>query len=410
MSEASRQALSGLKAAKDIVVQKAMVAKLAHQLRRLRRTIGKAAYEQSIDCGEASQKAAVALAEVQNADQKAIKTAEAMKKAAGGRSKALAAKEVAANKATRTAAEMRLNSAYDAVGAFVLAHGIGVPSIEHEIAQAGDLHHQIDALNQQIGQLGSGLVKNKIGLTALTCVVLLAGGMGWYVVGTRDHNVPSAFPTENAESFGAATTPQNPGTYGEKLEREKRQELPGILQKCLALADTDPDGAAELLRLQLVSLSDEMAVAEAMAEMPKDDQKKLAEVKRRAKELRRQQAEEARADHERFEAEGGWRKLDGKRWQAGGPAAEASRESDNETLTPQQRQIMRQVDALAEQFRALEPGPNATPEEQMLAARKQARLGDQMRRIAEQDPVFRKNLERQAAELQRMMDRGQEKR
>jgi len=96
------------------------------------------------------------------------------------------------------------------------------------------------------------------------------------------------------------------GAPWKKREEEEKQKLPEILKKCVALADTDPDGAAELLGMQMVSLGDEEAVAKAMAAMPKDDQKKLGEVKRRAKDIWRKRGAEARVANEEFQARGGW--------------------------------------------------------------------------------------------------------
>jgi hypothetical protein len=234
------------------------------------------------------------LAEIQ-----AIQTRTAgQPKAEGFAARAKAAAQSAGDVAQLKTLQVRLNHALGELGeAAFERYGERTGPVEL-IRSITDLRARMTSLDMEIADLskaapGQILTPKRIALAGVASAVIVVLLVGRSFIG-GSKSVP---PGSNATD------------YWKKLEEEKKQELPGILKKCLALADTDPDGAAELLRLQMVSLGDEMAVAEAMADMPKEDQKKLAEVKRRAKEIRKQQAEEARADHERFEAEGGWNKF-----------------------------------------------------------------------------------------------------
>ena len=196
--------------------------KLNHQLSGMKRAIGKAAHDHGIDCGECSGKAAAALADVQKANQRIEQASTAMKQSAGVKEKAVAAKDFATAKAAQKTADMRMNAAYDALGDYVLANGIAVPGMENEIATAQSVQQKVQATNQQIGQLGSGLMKNKIGLAAVAGVALVVLLIGWSVVGRM---------------------------FGEKEEswQLSRKECAAIATQCVTLADTYPVEAVRLL-------------------------------------------------------------------------------------------------------------------------------------------------------------------
>jgi hypothetical protein len=259
MSETSRQALKGLKAAKDILAQKAVVVKLNHQLNGLKRAIGEAAYRQGIDCGEVSQKAATAAGKLQQADQRATAAAETMKRSSSVKDKTLATKDVATAKAAHTTAQAHLNSAYEVVGQHVLVTGISVPGKEKEIVTAVELQRQISSINQHVGELGSGLTKNKVGLAAVACILLVVCGVGWHLVGGLFKGTDPVVQASGEEKY--------------------HQELEAAVQKAVALADSDPEGAAEMISIHLGFQDSRAQLAEIASKLSAEDQKKFIKIR-----------------------------------------------------------------------------------------------------------------------------------
>ena len=284
MSGTGAQVLGGLKAAKDIVAQKATGMKLNHQLSGLKRAIGKAAHDHGIDCGDCSGKAAAVMADVQKANQRIEQASAAMKQSAGVKEKAVVAKDFATAKAAQKTAEMHLNTAYDVLGDYVLANGISVPGMENEIATAQSVQQKVQATNQQIGQLGSGLMKNKIGLAAVAAVALVVVLIGWSVVGSL---------------------------FGEKKEwwQLGRNECATIATKCVGLSDTFPDEAVRLLNEKIRNPENRQLILEIVAKMPQADQDKFAKVwrlweaKEAAAQERGERGWEKESEQERQDAE-----------------------------------------------------------------------------------------------------------
>ena len=245
MSSTGAQVVGGLKAAKDIVAEKATGMKLNHQLSGLRRAIGKAAQDHGIDCGECGGQAAAALADVQKANQRIEQANIAMKQSAGVKEKAVAAKDFATAKAAQKTAEMRMNAAYDALGDYVLANGIIVPGVENEIATAQSVQQKVQATNQQIGQLGSGLMKNKIGLAAVATVAVVVLLVGWSVVSSmfggsspkrkeaKDHAAPANKGVElaNLDAFTLVREYSNNEVAADEKYKGKLLVVSGVIDK-----------------------------------------------------------------------------------------------------------------------------------------------------------------------------------
>lgn len=222
--------------------------------------------------------------------------------AEGIAAKAKAAAQSTADMAQTKALQVRLNHALGELGKAAFdrfGDQAGPAELTRPVA---DLRSRLASLDADIAALskaapGQVITPKRIAVAGGACAVTIALLIGWSFMGG------SKSPTSGSSSNNVATP-------WKSAEEAHRKELPGILKKCVALADTDPDGAAELLGMQMVSLGDEEAVAEAMAEMSKDDQKKLAEVKRRAKDIWRKRGAEAKVANEAFQAKGGWSQFD----------------------------------------------------------------------------------------------------
>ena len=378
MSGTGAQVLGGLKAAKDIVAQKATGMKLNHQLSGLKHAIGKAAHDHGIDCGECSRKAAAVLADVQKANQRIGQASAAMKQSAGVKEKTVAAKDFTTAKAAQKTAEMRMNTAYDALGDYILANGITVSGMENEIATAQSVQQKVQATNQQIGQLGSGLMKNKIGLAAVAAVALVVVLIGWSAVGRM---------------------------FGEKKESWQlgRNECTSIATKCVALADTYPDEAVRLLNDKIRITEDRQMILDIVAKMPQADQDKFAKVWK---------LWQAREEAAQEKGERGWAEA------ANDPEfnriAEERRQQSQQTRPSRsegrsvQGDVRADLEAYQRRIQQLTPGPNATAAERQEAVRKQMELSQKAIQRGNQDPVFRENFQRQADQFQQMINHAKQ--
>lgn len=225
MSQTSKSVLDGLKSVGGIAAKKTTLMKLTSQFKAAKQAIGKAAHEQRIACGAASQEVAQAHAALEAAKQRITTAKEAMKSASGVKQKAVSAKDFATAEAALKMAEMKVSSAHEALGGFILANNVQVPGAEQNIDSARKLQEKIDGLNAEVGKLGHGLLKNKVGIAAVACVVLIIAGVG--VVTLRGL-------VDGSDKPGATTAQVGPDAY---CDRAFAYQENGQFEKAIELLD-----------------------------------------------------------------------------------------------------------------------------------------------------------------------------
>jgi len=240
MSQTNNSLLDGLKSAGNIASKKAALLKLGGQLRGASQAIGKAAYEQGMDCGTASQAATEAHVALDKANGQIVAANKAMKSAAGVKAKAVATKDLATAKAAQKMAESKVRSAHEALGDYILANNISVLGLDGEITNARKLQQEIEAMNAEVGSLGRGLLRNKVGLAAVACVVLLVGGAGLLAV--------SSFLGSGSES-----NRERQFDYEIALERPSKKttntaEKVAFARACVQTAGVNENQAVNMLR------------------------------------------------------------------------------------------------------------------------------------------------------------------
>lgn len=222
--------------------------------------------------------------------------------AEGIAAKAKALAKSTADMAQTKALQVRLNHALGELGKAAFdrfGDQAGPAELTRPIA---DLRSRLASLDADIAALstaapGQIITPKRIAVAGGASVVTIALLIAWSFMGG------SKSPTPSSGSNNVATPSKS-------AEKAHGMELPELLKKCVALAESDPDGAASLLQLHMITMGQEEELSLAMADLPPEDQKKLADVKRRAKEMWQKRRAENRADNEAIEARGGVSRFD----------------------------------------------------------------------------------------------------